>query len=141
MGQVTGRTRAAVAAWLNERGQAWRDAVEVVAIDSAAPYRTAVRQTLPRARILVDHFHLVALANKTVTRVRQRVTRERLGRRGRNSDPAWANRRLLLRGRERLSDTARDRQGDSHAASRGRRPVRVAEWVALAALSKLEAAV
>jgi transposase len=40
LGQVTGRTSAAVAAWLNERGQAWRDPVEVVAIDPAAPYRT-----------------------------------------------------------------------------------------------------
>jgi transposase len=38
--------------------------------------------------------------------VRQRVTRELLGRRGRKSDPAWANRRLLLRGRERLSPAA-----------------------------------
>jgi transposase len=40
LGQVTGCTSAAVAAWLNERGQAWRDPVEVVAIDPAAPYRT-----------------------------------------------------------------------------------------------------
>ncbi len=98
-----------------------------VVIDPAAPYHTALRQTLPRARILVDHFYLVALANKTVTGLRRRVTRERLGRRGRNSDPAWANRRLLLRGRERLYDTARDQQGDSHAASRSLSPVRVAD--------------
>ncbi len=46
------------------------------------------------------------LANKAVTAVRQRVTRELLGRRGRRRDPAWANRRLLLRGRERLSQAA-----------------------------------
>jgi transposase len=52
------------------------------------------------------HFHLIMLANRAVTVVRQRVTRELLGRRGRKIDPAWANRRLLLRGRERLSEAA-----------------------------------
>jgi transposase len=41
-----------------------------------------------------------------VTAVRQRVTRELLHRRGRASDPAWVNRRLLLRARERLSERA-----------------------------------
>jgi transposase len=106
LGQVTGRTGAAVVGWLDERGQAWKDAVEVVAIDPAVPYRNAVRKALPHATIVVDHFHLVALANKTVTKVRQRVTREQLGRRGRKTDPAWANRRLLLRGWERLSERA-----------------------------------
>lgn len=46
------------------------------------------------------------LGNKVVTAVRQHVTRDLLGRRGRKIDPAWANRRLLLRGRERLSEAA-----------------------------------
>ena len=75
-------------------------------IDPHAGYAAAVRAALPAARIAVDHFHLIMLANKTVTAVRQRVTREQLGRRGRTQDPTWANRRLLLRGRERLSDRA-----------------------------------
>jgi transposase len=48
-------------------------------------------------------FHLVRLANQAVTRVRQRVTRQVLGRRGTSRDPAWANRRRLLRARERLT--------------------------------------
>lgn len=106
LGQVTGRTSAAVTGWLDARGQDWKDAVEVVAIDPSAPYRSAVRQALPAATVVVDHFHLVALANQAVTRVRQRVTRDQLGRRGRKKDPAWANRRLLLRARERLSARA-----------------------------------
>jgi transposase len=38
--------------------------------------------------------------------VRQRVTRHQLGRRGRTTDPVWANRRLLLRARDRLSPKA-----------------------------------
>lgn len=41
-----------------------------------------------------------------MTRLRQRVTRDRLHRRGRAVDAVWANRRLLLRGRERLTEAA-----------------------------------
>jgi transposase len=103
MGQVDGRTAAAVAAWLAQRSAQFRDAIDVVVIDPHAGYAAAVRRVLPLARIAVDHFHLIMLANKAVTAVRQRVTRELLGHRGRAIDPAWANRRLLLRGRERLS--------------------------------------
>ena len=77
-----------------------------MALDPSAPYASAVRHVLPEATIVVDHFHLVQLANQTVTRVRQRVTRQTLDRRGRHTDPVWANRRLLLRGYERLSDRA-----------------------------------
>jgi transposase len=40
---------------------------------------------------------LVKLANDMVTRVRQRASQQRRGRRGRLVDPAWTNRRLLLR--------------------------------------------
>ena len=38
-----------------------------------------------------------------VTEVRQRVTRDQLGRRGRNGDPAWVNHKLLLSGAENPS--------------------------------------
>ena len=52
-----------------------------------------------------NHFHLVALANQALTYVRRRGTWDTHGRRGRKSDPAWAARRRLLGGRERLTDT------------------------------------
>jgi transposase len=106
LGQVDGRTSAAVQAWLAARTEAFRAAVEVVVIDPHAGYAAAVRAALPAAAIAVDHFHLILLANKAVTAVRQRVTRDLLGRRGRTVDPTWANRRLLLRGREHLSQRA-----------------------------------
>jgi transposase len=95
-----------VQAWLAERTEEFRNAVQVVVIDPHAGYTAAVRAALPEAQIAVDHFHLIMLANKQVTAVRQRVTRDLLGRRGRKVDPAWANRRLLLRGPERLSPPA-----------------------------------
>lgn len=80
------------------------DAIKIVAIDPSWPYRHAVQQALPITTIVVDHFHLVRLANLAATAVRQRVTQHSLGQRGRNSDPTWVNRRLLLRCRERLSE-------------------------------------
>ena len=46
------------------------------------------------------------LANLMVTRVRQRLVREREQRRGRKVDPAWAHRTLLLRGYDTLSARA-----------------------------------
>ena len=97
---------AAVTGWLEARGEEWKASVQVVAMDPCATYRRAISDALPQARIVADHFHLVRLANQTVTAVRQRVTRQTLGRRGRRSDPAWASRRRLLRGRERLSEQA-----------------------------------
>jgi len=53
---------------------------------------------------VVDHFHLVKLANDAVTKVRRRVTLDLRDRRGRKIDPEWASRRRLLQARERLSE-------------------------------------
>ncbi len=75
--------------WLDDRGQAWKNQVAFVAMDPCAVYRSAITRALPHAVIVVDHFHLVRLANQAVTKVRQRVTRQVLGRRGTTRDPAW----------------------------------------------------
>ena len=106
LGQREGRTGAAVIDWLSQRSAQFREAVQFVAIDPAAVYATAIRTPglLPNATIVVDHFHLVALANDAVTKVRRRVTWDLRERRGRKIDPEWANRRRLLRARERLSE-------------------------------------
>jgi transposase len=85
-GQVDGRTSATVQAWLAARSPEFRSAIEVVVIDPHAGYAAAVRAALPDAVIAVDHFHLILLANKAVTAVRQRVTQDLLGRRGRKVD-------------------------------------------------------
>ncbi|MDP9436120.1 MAG: transposase [Actinomycetota bacterium] len=65
-----------------------------------------MRRALPGVRIVVDHWHLVRLANQMVTEVRQRVRRQTHARRGRSTDPAWAHRRLLLRAGDTLSPQA-----------------------------------
>ncbi len=106
LGVVDGRDSTGVGAWLAARSQTWRDGVEVVAIDPSAAFRKALREQLPAAAVSVDPFHLVKLGNDMVTGVRQRVVRDRKGRRGRTSDPAWTNRRLLLRAGNTLSSGA-----------------------------------
>jgi len=105
LGQRQGRTGATVVAWLAERSVAFREGIEYVAIDPAAAYASAIRTPglLPNATLVVDHFHLVKLANDALTKVRRRVTWDLRDRRGRKIDPEWANRRRLLRARERLS--------------------------------------
>jgi transposase len=69
----------------------------------SAAFKKAITEQVPNAKISVDRFHLVQLANLMVTRVRQRLVRDRGQRRGRKIDPAWAHRTLLLRGYDTLS--------------------------------------
>jgi len=109
LGVVDGRGSAGVRAWLQARSAAWLGGVQVVAIDPSAAFRKAISDALPHAAVSVDHFHLVQLANQMLTMVRQRVSRDLKGRRGRAIDPSWANRRLLLRGHDTLSAKGRAR--------------------------------
>jgi len=89
LGVVDGRGSAGVKAWLTARSAAWRGGVQVVAIDPSAAFRKAITDTLPHAAVS-DHFHLVRLADQMLTMVRQRVSRELKGRRGRTIDTSWA---------------------------------------------------
>jgi transposase len=109
LGLAPGRSGSCVRAWLGEQTPAFRDAVELVVIDPSAPYASGIRAALPRARIAVDKWHLVRLANEAVTEVRQRVTREQHGHRGTNEQPAWVHRRMLLTAGDRLSARQRAR--------------------------------
>ncbi len=107
LGQVEGRTGAAVRHWLSEQNRTFRAGVTHVVIDPSAAYAAAVtRDLLPNAVLVVDHFHLVKLANDALTAVRRRVTFDAHGRRGRKQDPEWANRRRLLTAQECLSPRA-----------------------------------
>jgi transposase len=103
LGQVEGRTADDTAYWLAGATPAWRDAVEVVAIDMCAIFASAVRKMLPRAAIAVDLFHVVQLAVKTTGDVRRRAIRELYGRRGKAGDPEYGIKRLLTRNLESLS--------------------------------------
>lgn len=104
--QVEGRTGDDVAYWLAMQPAAWRDQIRYVAIDMCTVFVSAIRRYLPHATIVVDHFHVVKLANDTLAEVRRRVATTLRGRRGRRNDPEYAIRNLLRRNREDLSPRA-----------------------------------
>ncbi len=64
---------------------------------------------LPRTAVSVDLFHVTMLANDMLTTVRQGLSQQVRGRRGRATDPAWANRMLLLKANENLSERGQHR--------------------------------
>jgi transposase len=74
-----------------------------VAIDMCSVFASAVREALPHATLVVDHFHVVQLANKTLAEVRRRTTWALRNRRGRKGDGEWDVRNLLMRHMEVLS--------------------------------------
>ena len=49
------------------------DAVKVVTIDMTGHYREAVRDLLPNARVVIDHFHVVQLADSCRNAVRRKA--------------------------------------------------------------------
>jgi transposase len=103
LGQVEGRVSTAVAAWLKTQPDAWRQAITHVAIDMCQVFRSAIRAALPHATIVVDHFHLVQLANTKAAELRRRATWAMRGRRGRGGDPEFDHRKLLRSNAEDLT--------------------------------------
>lgn len=104
LGLAPGRSGASVRGWLDLQSEQFRDGIEVVAVDPSAPFAAALRDVLPHATLVVDHWHLHRLANLMLTQVRQRTTQQVHGHRGRASNDSWAYRRLLMRGARHLSD-------------------------------------
>jgi transposase len=103
LGQVEGRNAASVAAWLTAQPETWKQQVMYVAIDLCATFRAAVRTALPGARIVVDCFHIVQLAQRHLADLRRRLTWKQHGRRARKGDAVYAVRKLLRRNKKDLS--------------------------------------
>ncbi len=101
---VEGRSKAAFKTWLAERPQAWRDGVEVVAMDGFTGFKTATTEELPDAVAVMDPFHVVSLAGDALDRCRRRVQLAIHGHRGRKDDPLYRARRTLHTGADLLTD-------------------------------------
>ena len=106
---VEGRSKAAFKTWLADRPQAWRDAVEVVAMDGFTGFKTAAAEELPDAVAVMDPFHVVRLGGDALDRCRRRVQQELHGHRGLASDPLYRARRTLHPGDDLLTDRQRER--------------------------------
>ena len=106
---VADRTRAAVAGWLHARPRSWLAQVAMVALDPWRGYASALVTPLGHARVVVDHFHAIRLANTVVDQVRRRTQQATLGHRGRKRDPLYRIRKLLLTAAEQLTSRGRAR--------------------------------
>jgi transposase len=106
---VQGRSKQAFKRWLTEREQAWRDGVEVVAMDGFTGFKTATTEELPDAVAVMDPFHVVRLAGDAVDQCRRRVQQDTCGHRGRKGDPLYSARRTLHTGADLLTDMQKDR--------------------------------
>jgi transposase len=125
---VPGRSAAALSGWLAAREQAFRDRVEIVAMDGFGGYKTAATAALPEAVTVMDPYHVVALVGHKLDLCRQRVQQDTLGHRGRSGDPLYRVRRTLRTRLGLLTDRQRGRleavfAADEHVA------VSVTWWV------------
>jgi transposase len=116
---LDGRSRRRVERYLRSLSEPQRRAIEVVSIDPYEAYRQAIRNELPWARIVVDHFHLVRGANTALDSIRRERQREhgrrkpkgarRSGRAAHWRHDLYRSRHRLLKARERLTERERRR--------------------------------
>ncbi|MER6929317.1 ISL3 family transposase [Kocuria palustris] len=95
---VPGRSKQVFKTWLAARTEAFRDGIEIVAMDGFTGYKTAAAEEVPQATAVMDPFHVVALAGEKIDQCRQRVQQATLGHRGRSGDPLYGIRRMLHTG-------------------------------------------
>ncbi len=84
---VQGRSKAVFKTWLQAQGPAFRDGIEVVAMDGFTGFKTATTEELPDAVAVMDPFHVLALAGDALDHARKRVQQQTCGHRGRTGDP------------------------------------------------------
>jgi transposase len=101
---VPGRSGKAYSDWLEERGDDFKNGVEVATLDPFHGYKNAIDDQLEDAVAVLDAFHVVKLATAVVDDVRRRVQQETTGHRGRRDDPLYRVRNILRAGQEHLSD-------------------------------------
>jgi transposase len=112
---VEGRSGQAFKTWLAAQPAAFRDGIEVVAMDGFTGFKTATTEQLPGAVAVMDPFHVVRLAGEALDRCRQRVQQQTLGHRGHKNDPLYSARRTLHTGTGLLTTRQRDRLTDLFA--------------------------
>ncbi|MDQ1290035.1 MAG: hypothetical protein QG622_3601 [Actinomycetota bacterium] len=112
---VQGRSKKAFKQWLADRPRAWRDGVEVVAMDGFTGYKTAATEELPDVVPVMDPFHVVRLGGDALDDCRRRVQQTTCGHRGRSGDPLYGARRTLHTGADLLTDKQTKRLEDLFA--------------------------
>jgi len=117
---VEGNSAADLRRWLDAQPAGWLAGVGVVATDLAESYRAGLTGRLDHATRVADPFHVVRVGNRCLDQVRRRVQNETLGHRGRQRDPLYRIRKIMLAGAERLDERGHERMllglrfGDPH---------------------------
>ena len=106
---VAGRAGDDVGYWLAQQPSAFLQQIMEVALDPHRGYANGLLRRLGDAMFVLDHFHVIKLANKMLDDVRRRVQNETLGHRGTIKDPLFGIRRLLCRDGNLLSQRNSDR--------------------------------
>jgi transposase len=132
---VAGRTGTAYSTWLHQRGQAFRQRVQVATLDPFRGYKNAIDDQLEDAVAVLDAFHVVKLGGQALDEVRRRVQHETLGHRGRKNDPLYKIRNILHAGQENLTERQQARLATAIAADERHDEV----WVAYQCAQDLRA--
>lgn len=109
-----GRTKAALVDFFDRLDCDVADGIEAVAIDMSPAFEHAVRESLPKAAIVFDRFHVMQNYSKVIDQVRRAEFR-----RANTADKKLltGSRYLLLKNAERLSDAQQDRLTELLAAN------------------------
>ncbi len=85
-----------VAGWLRAQPHHVKDHLDYGCLDMSRTYNAVFRVVTPKATRVIDRFHVMRHAILAVDQTRRRVQNERLGHRGRASDPLYRARKLLI---------------------------------------------
>ncbi|GAB3601432.1 hypothetical protein GCM10027408_34930 [Microbacterium tumbae] len=102
---IEGRSKQVLAG----RPKAWRDGVDVVAMDGFTGFKSAAAEEIPTATAVMDPLHVVCLTGTALDDCRRRVQHDVFGRHGRKGDPLHSARRTLHTGSRFLTDGQMDR--------------------------------
>jgi transposase len=85
-----------VAGWLHGRPHHVRENLEYGCLDMSKVYDAVFKVVTPKAKRVIDHFHVIRHANFAVEQTRRRVQQQIHGHRGRKNDPLYRARKLLV---------------------------------------------
>lgn len=113
-----GRSQQSAVKVLYKLPEHWRNQIQTVVIDMFWPYRKAIEQVLPHARIVADKFHVIRAVDNAAQKVRIRHGRRitvvgRDGGLARQHNPrfnpqVWRSRWLFMKRTHKLTPTEQD---------------------------------
>ena len=69
------RIEESLESWIDNLSVSQRKAIRYASIDMWSPYYYAVRKKSPRAKIVVDRFHVMKQLNRRISRIRRKIQR------------------------------------------------------------------